>query len=413
MAAQAMLSNSVPLNMMAMGGMAPGGALTPPGGLLSPPGVPFAPGVPGKGVIQAGAPPAGLNSGGIVQASYPPGAVAAIGAMPTGPRFPVQRTQVRFVKPSGMKVSWFTQGPDGKPSYSTNPIDVPGRYNFVQAAIYRLKLSNIEGRPGLEVYPTLEVVPTNEKTEAFLAHSSVPVEFTEEDFKQIAQGNYVVKVIYLPDPQYQELAGTGTEEILSTRLEPGADPINEALRRGSILLVIRMGNMDQEAPNTPPINAPGPGGPVMVPPHGMMAPPGMNLPPGGPQIPYFGAGLPGQMGPPGYVKPPAVSISPGGPGPNFPPAMPQPGFPPNGALMGPNGPLPNGAMPPAPYGPPPGYPTNVGPGPGVPPPGYQPLLPPASPSLPLGAPTSRLPESSSPTQPAAASVGPPPPLPSR
>src|SRR5207253_6391959 len=43
MAAQAMMSNSVPLNMVQMGGMASAGALTPPGGLLSPPGVPFAP----------------------------------------------------------------------------------------------------------------------------------------------------------------------------------------------------------------------------------------------------------------------------------------------------------------------------------------------------------------------------------
>src|SRR5207244_13518206 len=122
---------------------------------------------------------------------------------------------------------------------------------------YRLKLSNIDGRPGLEVYPTMEVVPSNPKTEAFLAHSAVPIEFTNEDFKQIADGNYLVKVIYLPDPQFQYPAGTGTGELLSTQLPLGADPIQEALRRGSILVVIRMGNVDQEAPNTPPLNAPG------------------------------------------------------------------------------------------------------------------------------------------------------------
>jgi hypothetical protein len=176
-------------------------------------------------------------------------------AMSNQPRFPAQRTQVRFVRPSGMKISWYTQGPDGKAAYSSSPIDAPGRYNFPQAAIYRLKLSNIEGRPGLEVYPTMEVVPTNPKTESFLAHSSVPVDFTPDDFKQIAEGSYIVKVIYLPDPQFQDAASTGTEEILSTRLEPGVDPIQEALRRGSILLVIRMGNVDQEAPNSPPLNA--------------------------------------------------------------------------------------------------------------------------------------------------------------
>src|SRR4029077_20639521 len=157
-------------------------------------------------------------------------------------------------------------------------------------AIYRLKLGNIEGRPGLEVYPTMEVVPTNPKTESFLAHSSVPVEFTPDDFKQIAEGSYVVKVIYLPDPQFQDAASTGTEEILSTRLEPGVDPIAEAMRRGSILLVVRLGNVDQEAPTTPPLGAGAPGanpfpqkawGPQYPAPPGNMVPFG-QMPPGSP-----------------------------------------------------------------------------------------------------------------------------------
>src|SRR5204863_5376835 len=139
-----------------------------------------------------------------------------------------------------------------------NMLEVPGRYNFVQAGIYRLKLSDIPNRPGLELYPTLEVVPSNAKTDPFLAHSAVPVVFTEEDFDQVAAGNFLVKVIYLPDPQYQDLAATGPDEVVSSRLEPGADPIAEAHRRGSILLIIRIGNIDLEAPNTPPMDAPSP-----------------------------------------------------------------------------------------------------------------------------------------------------------
>ena len=78
------------------------------------------------------------------------------------------------------------------------------------------------------------------------------------------------------DPQFQELAASGTDEIISTRLEPGADPIMEAQRRGSILLVIRMGNVDQEAPNTPPLDSVGQGNPMQC-----MMPPGM-MPPGMP-----------------------------------------------------------------------------------------------------------------------------------
>jgi len=283
-------SANFPQGACGPGGCMPSG-LTPDGGLIAPPGAPFAPGMQAPGQIMQ---TSGMPS--LAPRCPPPsGAVAAVGALAGGapPQFPVKRTQVRVVKPSGMKVAWLASGPDGRPTYSPTVLEAPGRYNFLQAAIYRLKLSNIEGRPGLEVYPTLEVVPANPKTDAFLAHSAVPLEFTNEDFDQIAAGNYVVKVIYLPDPQFQEVAATGIEEISSTRLEPGADPIVEALRRGSILLVIRMGNMDQEAPNTPAIDAPAHGmmlgagmgqgmaGPGPIGPYGMGAPGPMALPPAG------------------------------------------------------------------------------------------------------------------------------------
>ena len=59
-------------------------------------------------------------------------------------------------------------------------------------------------------------------------------------------GNFVTKVIYLPDPEFQELALAGVETLVSTRLDPGVDPIVEADRRGSILAVIRLGNKDVE-----------------------------------------------------------------------------------------------------------------------------------------------------------------------
>jgi hypothetical protein len=355
--ARRMMAESVPLNfvqmdpnLMQVGAQMPGmgggqgGLMAPPGmpmmpgggGMMPPPGMPMPnggnsmmppsgplgrapmgmnPSVPPNGMMTPGGqlPPGNMMfaPGGPFPGGRPPGAVAALGAitgpgfMPPGPGYKIGRTQIRFARPSGMKVAWLTQGEGGKATYSATVIEAPGRYNFLQAAIYRLKLSNIDGRPGLEIYPTLEVVPCNPKTEAFLAHSAVPIEFSNEDFQEVADGKYVVKVIYLPDPQYQELAAAGTEEIISTRLEPGADPLLEAQRRGSILLVIRMGNVDQEAPNTPPLDMPGPNSnPMqgMVPPG--MVPPGMAGPMGpmgpggaaaGPQIPNYlrsGPGLP-------------------------------------------------------------------------------------------------------------------------
>jgi hypothetical protein len=310
-AAMAMIQNSMPLEMVQQAGYTPGmpsslmhaqaqgtlpGMMAQPGG-LTPPGVPAMPGGPmGNGIMQTAG-------------NGPTGAVGAVGALTGGTpaRYAPARTEVRFAGPNGMKVSWYTGDPSGKGGFSLAGIEAPGRYNFTQASIYRLKLSNIPGRPALDLYPTLEVVPVNNKTATFLAHSAVPVSFTEEDFEQVTAGNYVVKVVYLPDREHQDLAAVGADEVVSTRLDPGADPIAEACKRGSILLVVRMGNIDLEAPNTPAMDAPGGYQQQPAPPARMQGPGAMG---NSPMVPY-GMGGPGRAtATPGMI-PPATGPIPG------------------------------------------------------------------------------------------------------
>jgi hypothetical protein len=150
-----------------------------------------------------------------------------------------------FIGPEGMSITWDVTAPG---QFDSEPLVCPGRYNFPQGAIYQLKLVNIPGRPGVELYPTMEVGPAMPRSEAFLAHNAIPVQFTEEDFDQVLSGNFVTKVIYLPDPEFQELAVAGVETLVSTRLDPGVDPIIEADRRGAILAIVRVGNKDLQLP---------------------------------------------------------------------------------------------------------------------------------------------------------------------
>ncbi len=162
-----------------------------------------------------------------------------------GPPMVQAASQIAFVGPEGTVVQWDVAMPG---AFDSEPLVAPGRQNFPQGGIYRLKLTNIPGRPGVELYPTIEVGPASPRTEAFLAHNAIPVQWSEEDFNQVLTGNFVTKVIYLPDPEYQELALAGVETLVSTRLDPGVDPIVEADRRGSILAVARLGNKDLEMP---------------------------------------------------------------------------------------------------------------------------------------------------------------------
>ena len=117
-------------------------------------------------------------------------------------------------------------------SFAESQISAPGRYNFHQGATYRLKLTNIPGagREGLVLYPTLQVYPSHPQTEAFLSHNAVPLQITEEDLDQVQASNFVTKVIYLPSAEHQELAVANIEQLVSTRLDPGLDPVAEADR---------------------------------------------------------------------------------------------------------------------------------------------------------------------------------------
>lgn len=216
-------------------------------------------------MIQDGATPVG-SSGRIGHGagpSIPPGGgVMMTSGMPSM----ISTAQVTFGTPDGMHVRYDVTGSG---MFDSEPLVVPARQNFPQGGLYRLKLTNIPSRPGVELYPTVELAYANPRTGAYLAHNSVPLQFSEEDFDQVLTGNFVTKVIYLPDPEFQGPAIAGIDTLVSTRLDPGIDPIVEADRRGSILAIIRLGDKDIEMAG---------GNMIGLANNGMMGPPITGLP---------------------------------------------------------------------------------------------------------------------------------------
>ena len=210
------------------------GGITPASAQM--PGGPMAGGPMGGPGCMPGGPTGGPGM-------YGPGPGAAGGEPPAG--IPTT-TQIGFVGPDGMSIGWQVDA-----VYAEDQLVTPARYNFAQGAVYRLKLSDIPGRQGQTLYPTLQVYPAHPETAAYLSHVSVPVELTQEDIENVRANNYVTKVIYLPDARFQDLAVAGVETLVSTKLDPGQDPVAIAEQRGTILVVFRVGNMDLEMPGRP------------------------------------------------------------------------------------------------------------------------------------------------------------------
>ncbi|MCA9071868.1 MAG: hypothetical protein KDA84_23230, partial [Planctomycetaceae bacterium] len=181
--------------------------------------------------------------------------------VPAPPTFVAKTSQIRFREPMGAQIGWAVPG-----GYANNQLVVPGRYNFRQGATYRLKMTSFPGEPGLVLYPTLQIYPSHPTTDAYLSHNSIPLELTREDLEQVISNNFVTKVLYLPDARYQDLAIAGVETLVSTKLEPGVDPVHEADRRGTIMAVLRVGNMDFETPSAGPMGVMGaPAAPGVIP----------------------------------------------------------------------------------------------------------------------------------------------------
>jgi len=150
---------------------------------------------------------------------------------------PAPETQIIFYGPEVMTVVCNT---GSYRWYDSEAMVVPFRRNLRQGFIYYLKLASIPGHPGAELYSTLEVAVPVPRTQTFLERNAVPVTVTEEDIKEVFCGKAVTKVVYLPAPEFRELA-LPVETMVSYRLDAGADPIVESSRRGGIMAVLRIG----------------------------------------------------------------------------------------------------------------------------------------------------------------------------
>jgi Flp pilus assembly protein TadD len=163
-------------------------------------------------------------------------------------------TQILFSGPAGAKLTWHDQpkaaDADRNQAKLRKALKIPGREDFARGKTYRLNLSEIPNRAGLNLYPSIELPPGNRETESFLAHNLVRLGFTEEDLDAVAAGKFLIKVVFLPKLESSAAteAATSAEEIVSPRVDPGVDVIAEARRQGQIVAILRLGDIDLLAP---------------------------------------------------------------------------------------------------------------------------------------------------------------------
>ncbi len=109
-------------------------------------------------------------------------------------------------------------------------------------SLYRFRLSNIKLRPGVELYPSVELLDILHPPKGLENEFPVPIVIDELDVKQALAGRLVTKIIYLEDPE-TSLPRTdvpGTQATLD--ISSAADPLRAAESLGRPMAILRIGS---------------------------------------------------------------------------------------------------------------------------------------------------------------------------
>ncbi len=169
-----------------------------------------------------------------LHARMPPGQAAYMknfGERPQCPYYQAFRVRV----PSEGSVSVYHSG------VQTIPLNSTTQAGLLVGHVYRLKLEDMPELPGIELYPTVEVLDRLHPPQGRETAYPVPVDFTLDELEAAAAGGLVTKVVYLEQP---DLASPQPQEdrIPTATLPSRANVLAESDRVGRPLAIVRLGS---------------------------------------------------------------------------------------------------------------------------------------------------------------------------
>jgi uncharacterized repeat protein (TIGR01451 family) len=190
---------------------------------------------------RAQAPTAPVNTGppaSTAAPATPPG--PTIGPVVVAPILPPEVQVVRFQGPPGVKVEVLGPAPEPVPIG-----DGAGLATFgLRVGVgYRLRVTNIPGREGAELFPVIELVghlhrpPTIDP-----GKYPIRVQLAEVDFEDVlVRGRLVTQVVYLEDPEQALPLHLPKDEIPVVSLNPAEEPLKVAAALGRVMAIVRIG----------------------------------------------------------------------------------------------------------------------------------------------------------------------------
>lgn len=171
----------------------------------------------------------------LTNGNLPPGKASEI-ALRSNPNFYGYVQPVKIVTPGEARVGFWTGN-----GYATAEQQGP-MFGMTLGTVYRVKITNIPGHPGAEIFPSIELLSRLHPPEGKELEFPVPVEITLSDLELAIEGKMVTKVVYLEDPDtalpFQQI-GDHQRNIDISGYE---DTLNTADRLGRPMALVRLGS---------------------------------------------------------------------------------------------------------------------------------------------------------------------------
>jgi hypothetical protein len=172
-----------------------------------------------------------LNAG-----AMPPGAIGSQRLHRGGPLSGYFQP-VRIRAPQGARIALAVDG-----SFADSP---PGEalVGMQIGPVYPLKVTDIPNHPGLEMFPTVEVIDRLYPPPGLALRFPVPIELTQDELDLAARGSFVTRVIYIEDPHTAlPIAQRADGEQPWVEAPQGEDPMVTADIRGRAVAILRIGS---------------------------------------------------------------------------------------------------------------------------------------------------------------------------
>ena len=116
----------------------------------------------------------------------------------------------------------------------------PAQLGVAVGHLYRLRVSNIPDLPGVEIYPTIEIIDRLHPPAGKKHDFPIPVYIDRDDIDSALNGNLVTRVVYIEQPQLA--APFALDEATRVRtLLPAQNVLEQADRYGRPAIIVRIG----------------------------------------------------------------------------------------------------------------------------------------------------------------------------